>query len=114
MKSITLALLALFSFHSNSAQSADSVVKTYAKNTYARYTAALDGAEKIKKAVNDFLNAPSEATLNEARRVWTEARKHYSETEVYRFYSGPIDDDDGPEGLINAWPLDEVYIDNII
>ena len=31
-----------------------------------------------------------------------------------RFYNGPIDDPDtGPEGLINAWPLDENYIDYV-
>jgi putative iron-regulated protein len=33
---------------------------------------------------------------------------------VYRFYDGPIDNaDDGPEGLLNAWPLDESYIDYV-
>ena len=31
-----------------------------------------------------------------------------------RFYDGPIDnEDDGPEGLINAWPLDETFIDYV-
>ena len=35
-------------------------------------------------------------------------------TEIYCFYEGPIDNEvDGPEGLINAWPLDESYIDYI-
>ncbi len=30
------------------------------------------------------------------------------------FYDGPIDnEEDGPEGLINAWPLDESYIDYV-
>jgi putative iron-regulated protein len=33
---------------------------------------------------------------------------------VYRFYDGPIDNPDtGPEGQINSWPLDEVYIDYV-
>lgn len=33
---------------------------------------------------------------------------------MFRFYDGPIDDpDDGPEGQINAWPLDEAYIDYV-
>jgi len=33
---------------------------------------------------------------------------------VYRFYNGPIDDpDDGPEGQINAWPMDEAYVDYV-
>jgi putative iron-regulated protein len=33
---------------------------------------------------------------------------------VFRFYGGPIDnEEDGPEGLINAWPMDESYIDYV-
>ena len=42
------------------------------------------------------------------------ARDDYGPTEVYRFYDGPIDNaEDGPEGLVNAWPLDEAYIDYV-
>ncbi|MEO0595147.1 MAG: imelysin family protein [Chloroflexota bacterium] len=37
----------------------------------------------------------------------------YGQTEAYRFYGGPIDGEDGPEGLLNAWPLDEAYIDYV-
>ena len=38
----------------------------------------------------------------------------YGATEAFRFYDGPIDNpDDGPEGQINAWPLDEAYIDYV-
>ena len=41
------------------------------------------------------------------------ARIPYGQTEVYPFYGGPIDDEDGPEGLINAWPIDENFIDYV-
>ncbi|HKY16825.1 MAG TPA: imelysin family protein, partial [Microthrixaceae bacterium] len=38
----------------------------------------------------------------------------YGVTEAFRFYGGPIDhEEDGPEGQINAWPLDEAYIDYV-
>lgn len=37
----------------------------------------------------------------------------YGQTEAFRFYAGPIDDEAGLEGFINAWPLDEVYIDYV-
>ena len=38
----------------------------------------------------------------------------YGQTEVYRFYDGPIDNpEDGPEGALNAWPMDEVYVDYV-
>ena len=33
---------------------------------------------------------------------------------MFRFYGGPIDNEvDGPEGLINAWPMDEGYVDYV-
>ena len=42
------------------------------------------------------------------------ARDDYGLTEAFRFYGGPIDDEEtGPEGLINAWPLDEAYVDYV-
>lgn len=90
------------------------VTAKYAEMVYADYSQASKGAAEILNAVNAFLAAPSEATLAEARRRWTEARKPYSKSEVYRFYGGPIDSENGPEGRINGWPLDEVYIDTII
>jgi uncharacterized iron-regulated protein len=31
----------------------------------------------------------------------------------FRFANGPIDDENGPESLMNAWPLDENYIDYV-
>ena len=48
-----------------------------------------------------------------ARKAWLAAREPYGQTEAFRFYGGPIDDAKGPEGRINAWPLDEAYIDSV-
>jgi hypothetical protein len=49
----------------------------------------------------------------QARRGST-ARDVYGQTEVYRFYGGPIDvEPGGLEGQINAWPMDEAYIDYV-
>ncbi|HET9547585.1 MAG TPA: imelysin family protein, partial [Desertimonas sp.] len=49
-----------------------------------------------------------------ARDAWLAARLDYGPTEAFRFYGGPIDDaETGKEGLINAWPLDEAYIDYV-
>ena len=51
--------------------------------------------------------------LDAAKRAWLRARDDYDITEIYRFYDGPIDNlEGGPEGL-NAWPLDESYIDYV-
>ena len=89
------------------------VVQTYADGVHASYLASLTSAQAMDQAIDAFLAAPSEETLAAAKQAWLAARDDYSPTEAFRFYGGPIDDDDGPEGLINAWPLDEAYIDYV-
>jgi putative iron-regulated protein len=87
------------------------VAKTYAEIVTASYEDSLAGARELDAAIKLFVAAPSAVTLGEARKAWLAAREPYGQTEAYRFYAGPIDDDDGPEGLLNAWPLDEAFID---
>ena len=49
-----------------------------------------------------------------AKEAWLNARDDYGPTEAFRFYDGPIDNPDyGPEGQINAWPMDEAYVDYV-
>ena len=57
--------------------------------------------------------APSQATLDAARKSWLAAREFYGQTEAFRFYGGPIDGDNGPEGRMNGWPMDESYVDYV-
>lgn len=87
------------------------IVLTHAQIVHASYTDALLGAKALQTAVRDFLAAPDDAKLAAARAAWVKARQPYLQTEVYRFYGGPIDDEDGVEPLLNSWPLDEQYID---
>ena len=88
------------------------VAEQYAKNVHANYVECLDKARALKTAIDAFVDAPSAATLEGAKAAWIAARLPYGPSEVYRFYGGPIDDEEtGPEGAINAWPLDENYID---
>lgn len=110
------ALLAAFLFASAHAANPTSaqVATKYAQIVYTDYADAVKGAEVLQKTIEAFLASPSESGFTEARKAWTEARHPYSKSEVYRFYGGPIDADNGPEARINGWPLDEVYIDNII
>ncbi len=91
----------------------ESVVSVYAEIAHRNYEDALQAARRLNEATSDFVNGPSEETLRAARDAWLEAREPYLQTEVFRFYGGPIDDEDGPEGSINAWPLDEAYIDYV-
>ena len=96
------------------------VVANYAELVVANYADALATAKDLDKAVKAFTAAPSEATLEAAKEAWLVSRDPYGLSEAYRFYQGPIDNDDsdddiddGPEGLLNSWPLDERYIDYV-
>jgi putative iron-regulated protein len=94
---------------------AQAVVDNYAAIVHASYADSLNRARDLKTAVDAFVAAPSLATLAAAKTAWLAAREPYGQTEVYRFYDGPIDNpEDGPEGQINAWPLDEAYVDYVM
>ena len=89
-------------------------VRNYAEGAYAMYSKSLASAQAMDAAIDRFVAAPSAVRLDAAKRAWLLARDDYGLTEIYRFYDGPIDNEaDGPEGLINAWPLDEAYIDYV-
>ncbi|MEL6406915.1 MAG: imelysin family protein [Chloroflexota bacterium] len=86
---------------------------TYADIVLASYEDSLTLAIELHDAIDAFLADPSEDTLQAARDAWRASNEPYGQTEAYRFYGGPIDGEDGPEGLLNAWPLDEAYIDYV-
>ncbi len=89
------------------------VKQQYATLVCKTYEAALTDAKALQKAINSFASQPSELSFQQAKQAWLQARESYGITEAYRFANGPIDDEDGPEGLLNAWPLDEAYIDYV-
>lgn len=86
----------------------------YADIVWASYADSVTSAQALDQALEALAANPSEATLQAAKDAWLASREPYLQTEVYRFYEGPIDnEEDGPEGLLNAWPLDENYIDAV-
>jgi len=89
------------------------VVENYANIVAANYQKAYDDAVVLKTAINQFTATPTLASFNEAKDKWKLSRESYGTTEAFRFANGPIDDENGPEGLLNAWPLDENYIDYV-
>ncbi|MET4578657.1 imelysin family protein [Ottowia thiooxydans] len=93
--------------------SAKTVATGYAELVYANYSDTLAAARDMQQAIAAFLATPSQAALDAARKSWLAAREFYGQTEAFRFYGGPIDDDNGPEGQINAWPMDESYVDYV-
>jgi putative iron-regulated protein len=93
---------------------AEAVAATYADVVFASYSDVTASAEALRDAIDAFVAAPTEEGLAAAKQAWLDGRLLYGPTEAFRFYDGPIDDpEDGPEGQINAWPLDEAYIDYV-
>ena len=113
------------------------IVENYAQMAHLNYTDALIGAKKLDASIKNFVStamtgdlAATTATMDEAKSIWAnEARMPYGQTEIFRFYNGPIDFEaindgtttylesinfEGVEGLLNAWPLDEAYIDYVV
>ncbi len=92
-------------------------VQNYVQLVQSSYAASAAGADRLRTAIHAMLDKPSAETLGAARTAWVEARPAYLVTEVFRFYDGPIDvrpdGETGPEPRINAWPLNEAFIDYV-
>ena len=91
----------------------NAVVGHYATLVHATYSDTLAATQAMQTAIAAFVKSPSAEGLAEARTRWLAAREFYGQTEAFRFYGGPVDDDNGPEGRMNAWPMDEAYVDAV-
>jgi len=89
---------------------ARAVVTHYGDLAAAIFGDALSTAQALQAAIDAFLAAPGEATLDAARQAWLAARVPYMQTEVFRFGNPNVDE---WEGQVNAWPLDEGLIDYV-
>lgn len=94
-------------------ENAPQVIDGYAQVVSATYKDVLAKATTLDGSLEAFVANPSEMTFSAAKQAWLDSRDSYGQSEAFRFYGGPIDDEDGPEGRINAWPLDESYIDYV-
>ena len=103
----------------NMSADGEAQIASYAELVYRNYRDAHADAVKLQSAIDAFLANPTDATLSNAKKAWLHSRDSYGQTEAFRFYEGPIDfanadtGEEGPEGLINAWPLNEAYIDYV-
>lgn len=89
------------------------ILENYAAMVLANYEDAYNTAQTLRNNIDAFVANPTTQGLETCKQSWLAARIPYGQTEAYRFYGGPIDDADGPEGLINAWPIDENFIDYV-
>ena len=74
---------------------------------HAEYEDSLTGALNLQASINQFVSLPSQETMRIAQTAWFDSRIPYLQTEVGRFYDGPIET---IEGFMNAWPVDEDYL----
>jgi len=115
----TLAMgLSLLCFQPQVQANTTEIVQEYAALVYDNYTKTHADAVALQTAINAFLDNPNDETQNAAKQTWLISRDSYGQTEAFRFYEGPIDfadenGNEGPEGRLNAWPLDEAYIDYV-
>ncbi len=90
------------------AQIKTAFIAHYAELLEAEYADSLELTRQMQITIEKLLKNPSAENLAAARQAWTYCREPYLQSEVGRFYDGPID---GIEGYINAWPIDENYLD---
>lgn len=84
------------------------VVTNYANILHAQYEDSWRLSLQMQTNIESFLQKPSAAGLAAARASWVACRQPYSQSEIARFYDGPIEP---LEEYINAWPIDLNYID---
>lgn len=89
------------------------MLTAYSDLVLDHYADSKTAASQLREKLLAFTSNPTETSLQEAKAAWIEARKWYTYTEAFRFYGGPIDGEEGPEGAMNGWPLDESYIDYV-
>lgn len=89
------------------------IAVNYANIVYVSYYDSYDKALELKDKIETLIANPTDSSLNDAKQAWILARVPYLQTEAYRFSNGPIDDANGPEEIINSWPIDESYIDYV-
>ena len=89
------------------------VLENYVRIVFANYEDNYNTAKLLKDQIDLFVANPSAAGLEACKQAWLTAREPYGQSEAFRFYGGPIDKKDGPEGLMNAWPIDENFIDYV-
>ena len=101
------------------------IADNHAGIAYAAYSDSKTAALILQESVNTFIAEPTEDNLLETKVAYKAIRAPYQQSEIMRFDSiitvgANLDADGGPagvdewEGQVNAWPLDENHIINII
>ncbi len=84
------------------------IVTNYANILHAQYEDSWKLSRQLQTNLESFLQKPSAVGFGVARESWILCRQPYSQSEIARFYDGPIEP---VEEYLNAWPIDLNYID---
>jgi len=103
----------------------EAIKTNYVDMAYAAYTDSLTTATALQSSIDTFIADPTDANLASAKAAYKQARIPYQQSEIMRWDTaitvnadlggngGPSSVDDW-EGQVNAWPLDENHIVEII
>lgn len=86
------------------------VAVSYTDLAHLTYRDSLRTAQGLQQSIEAFLAAPGPLTLKQAKAAWVTARVPYQQSEAFRFGNPVVDE---WEGQLNAWPLDEGFIDYV-
>ena len=99
----------------------EAVKQHYVTMAHAAYNDSLRTAKALQAAIKTFVNSPNDKTLNNAKLAYKNARVPYQQSEIMRWDSdialqastpnNNVVSVDEWEGQVNAWPLDEAFID---
>ena len=116
-----VSLLVACSDSNNEMTLEEQVKQNYVDIAYSVYSDSLATAKGLQQSVDALLAAPSNESLLTAREAYKAARMPYQQSEIYRWDTditlGSSTGDEGVssvddwEGQVNAWPLDESFID---
>ncbi len=99
----------------------EQVKQNYVDIAYSVYSDSLTTAKTLQQSIDVLLDKPTNENLLAAREAYKTARMPYQQSEIYRWDTditlgsstgdqGIVSVDDW-EGQVNAWPLDESFID---
>ena len=91
-------------------RSVQNFIEFYLKLGDKMFTAAYKSSLAFKKEVISFLDNPTQASFSSLKLAYTNARFYYQQTEVFRFANEEIDN---LEDRVNAWPVDESFLDYV-
>ena len=85
-------------------------LKSYLKLGTTIYHSSLESSKKLDDEITKFLSSPTQQKFAQLKETYRKARIHYQQSEVFRFANPEVDE---LEGRVNAWPVDESYLDYV-